>query len=188
MKNYLFVAILVAVTSEYCKARQESKIPSDSPVAVVADVIKHDDWNGCKNPGQMFGGTATDLMKKRFTDGFVKDWNRIAKAAKDHPYLDGDVLTGFQGVSDVTYDSARVKSISETKAEVEATFHFFEDEVEGRPKKTKTISFTLFKETGFWKVDDYEYEDWVGNSATESKTSTLKSVKSTFRKVHQGDP
>lgn len=176
----LFAICIISVRSVYAIDLTKA----ETPETVVADVIRHDDWGDTKKSDRMFSESATELMKKRFTDEFVKDWNRITKASKNSPLLDGDILTGAQGISGVTFESAKIIKQTDVNAKVEASFSYFEDEIEGRPKKTTSLGFYLIKQNGVWKVDDYDYEDWA-TQPKEKTTSNLKSIMSTFRKAHK---
>ena len=123
--------------------------PADTPAEVVSAVVKLDngrDW------APVFAVKPTALMVRYFTSAFNAAWVTAMTHNKDEPVLDGDPITGGQGVTGIA-----LKSISAgpaTGAKVTVVAHLAVRS-EGETKAIlQNVPFTLEKEGGTWKIDD----------------------------------
>jgi hypothetical protein len=57
-------------------------------------------------------------MKEFFTKGFIADWDAAAQKVPD--FMDGDRISGFQGLESLTLKNLKVDSTTETEAKVAA--------------------------------------------------------------------
>jgi Protein of unknown function (DUF3828) len=68
---------------------------------------------------------------------------------EDEPFMDGDPISGFQGLKWLTLKNLKVESKSDTEASVTTTVLVQSDR--SGPEK---IKFILKREAGAWKIDD----------------------------------
>ena len=88
-------------------------------------------------------------MKEFFTKGFIADWDAAAEKNKDQPWMDGDPISGFQGMESLTLKTLKVESASDTEAKVAATIA-----VQSQRSGDENLTFILKREGGAWKIDD----------------------------------
>jgi hypothetical protein len=117
--------------------------PSD-PAGIVSTAIKMDRQNT-----PLFDDGPKGRMKEFFTKVFIADWDAAAENNKDYPWMDGDPISGFQGLESLTLKNLKVESISDTEAKVAATVL-----VQSQRSGDENLTFILKRESGAWKIDD----------------------------------
>jgi hypothetical protein len=122
---------------------KSAPVPNDL-AGIVSAVIKLDRLNT-----PLFDDGAKGRMKEFFTKGFIADWDAAAEKNKDQPWMDGDPISGFQGMESLTLKTLKVESASDTEAKVAATIA-----VQSQRSGDENLTFILKREGGAWKIDD----------------------------------
>jgi hypothetical protein len=115
--------------------------------AVIRSVVAldHGDW------GQLFGEKPTPFMKKYFSPGFNAAWANAMKHNGDEPVLDGDPITGWQGVSSIVLKSfGSAQTVEFIDVIVSANLSVV---TQGKTK-TEAVTFTLKRENDVMRIDD----------------------------------
>jgi Protein of unknown function (DUF3828) len=118
-------------------------VPND-PAAIVSTAIKLDRQNT-----PLFDDGPKGRMTEFFTKGFIADWKAAAEKNKDQPWMDGDPISGFQGMESLTLKNLKVKLASDIEAKIAATLS-----VQSQRSGDENITFNLKREGGAWKIDD----------------------------------
>jgi Protein of unknown function (DUF3828) len=134
----LFQAPKVAVASE-----KEDAIPKpNDPAGIVSTAIKMDRQNT-----PLFDEGPKGRMNEFFTKVFIADWDAAAEKVPD--FMDGDPISGFQGLESLTLKNLKVESATDTDAKVAATVL-----VKSQRSGDENLTFNLKREAGSWKIDD----------------------------------
>ncbi len=115
--------------------------------AVIRSVVAldHGGW------GQLFGEKPTPLMTRYFSPGFNAAWSNAMKHNGDEPVMDGDPVTGWQGVTAVAVTSfGPVQIVESFNAIVVAHLSV---RAEGEIK-AEAVTFTLKRENDVMRIDD----------------------------------
>lgn len=124
---------------------KEDTIPKPGdPAGIVSTAIKMDRQNT-----PLFDEGPKGRMKEFFTKGFIADWDAAAEKNKDQPWMDGDPISGFQGLESLTLKTLKVESVSDAEAKVAATVR-----VRSQRSGDENLTFDLKRESGVWKIDD----------------------------------
>lgn len=117
-----------------------------APIGVVRGLIARDmgGW------GNVFAEQPTAVMREYFTDGFNRSWAKAMTHNQTEPVLDGDPITGWQGVTHVEERATSGGEVDGTTARVVAELRVTAD---GQTKPEKVV-FDLRLENQHWKVDD----------------------------------
>lgn len=119
--------------------------PAD-PARVVVAAIKLEQVPGAVLHDDRPGGP----MRRYFTKGFMTSWSAALAHNKDRPFLDGDLISGYQTVKSLTIRRIHTDSLSEAQASVTTTLFV----QLGAPPLTLDVRFSLKREAGTWKIDD----------------------------------
>jgi hypothetical protein len=109
----LFQAANAAPTRS--ESGKSTPVPND-PAGIVSAAIKLDSQNT-----PLFDDGPKGRMTEFFTKGIIADWKAAAEKNKDQPWMDGDPISGFQGLESLTLKNLKVESASDTEARVAAT-------------------------------------------------------------------
>jgi hypothetical protein len=121
----------------------EDAIPKpNDPAGVVSTAIKMDRMNT-----PLFSEKPTGRMKEFFTRGFIADWDAAAEKVPD--FMDGDPISGFQGLESLTLKNLKVESTTDTESKVAATVL-----VKSQRSGDENLTFNLKRDAGSWKIDD----------------------------------
>ena len=88
-------------------------------------------------------------MKEFFTKDFTAAWEAAFEKNKDQPFMDGDPISGFQGLKSLTLKNLKMESATDTEAKAAATVL-----VQSGRSGDENITFILKRESGSWKIDD----------------------------------
>jgi hypothetical protein len=116
----------------------------NDPAGIVSAAIKLDRQNT-----PLFDDGPKGQMRTFFTKGFVAAWSVAMEKNKDEPFMDGDPVSGFQGLKWLALKSLKVESKSDTEASVTTTVL-----VQSDRSGPENIKFILRRESGAWKIDD----------------------------------
>ena len=116
----------------------------NDPAGVVSAAIQLDRQNT-----PLLDDGPKGQMRNFFTKGFVAAWGIAMEKNKDEPFIDGDPVSGFQGLKRLTLKNLKVDLKSDTEASVTTTVLVQSDR--SGPEK---IKFILKREAGTWKIDD----------------------------------
>lgn len=122
-----------------------------NPTDTVSTVVKLD------YPGSSlfnFNESPTPLMRKYFTADFIAAWVAAMRHNKDRPVLDGDPLTGLQGVKTVTLKSNQTNLITVDRATVNAQVVAQPDGSTFTKPNELNLRFDMKGEHAIWKIDD----------------------------------
>jgi hypothetical protein len=101
--------------------------------------------------GELFAEEPTPLMKKYFSPGFVAAWANAMKHNGEEPVMDGDPISGWQGVTGISVKSfGPAKTVDVIKVIVSANLSVH---TEGETK-AEAVSFTLKRENDVMRIDD----------------------------------
>jgi len=139
----LFQAPKLAALPATSGNEDTTRKPSDPP-GIVATAIKLDRQNT-----PLFIEGPKGRMTEFFTKGFIADWDAAAENNKGSPWMDGDPISGFQGLESLTLKNLKVESMSDTEAKVAATVL-----VRSQRSGDENLTFILKRDAGTWKIDD----------------------------------
>ena len=128
----------------YAMGEAAAEERQNDPAGIVSAAIKLDRQNT-----PLFDDGPKGQMRTFFTKGFVAAWGAAMEKNKDGPFMDGDPISGFQGLKWLTLKNLKVESKSDTEASVVTTVLVQSDR--SGPEK---IKFILKREAGAWKIDD----------------------------------
>ena len=118
-----------------------------APAEVIASVVKID----LLPYGEFYADKPTALMRRYFTDAFNASWANAMTHNGQEPVLDGDPLTGFQGVKAIRLLSTSAPSDGGDTAKVTANLLVT---LEGAKPAKHSVVLTMKREIGSWKIDD----------------------------------
>jgi hypothetical protein len=131
----------------------------ENPAATVSAVVKLDYF---RSPLFNFNEQPTPLMQKFFTSGFIAVWVAAMRHNKEGPVLDGDPLTGLQGVRSVTLKSTQTNLITSDHATVTALVVALPDGSTFTKPQEQNLRFQMERENSVWRIND------IGSSAQPS--------------------
>ena len=121
------------------------------PPGTVSAVVKLDDQ---RSSLFSFNDQPTPLMRKYFTADFITVWIAAMRHNKDQPVLDGDPLTGLQGVKSLVFKSHRTDLINSDPAAVTAQVVAQPDGSTFTRPNEMNLRFDMKREDGSWKIKD----------------------------------
>ena len=125
---------------------QKAKDTADAE-AVIRDVIALDHGDG----GKLFADKPTPLMKRYFSPGFNAAWANAMTHNGDEPVMDGDPVTGWQGVTAIALKSfgpARIVEFVSVVIIVQLSVR-----ADGQTKP-EAVTFTLKRQNDVMRIDD----------------------------------
>lgn len=122
-----------------------------APVGVVRGLIMQDTGGW----GQVFAERPTPVMTSTFTAAFNRSWANAMTHNQQEPVLDGDPITGYQGVTRVVERSTDGAETNPTTAKVTAELSV----TAGGETKVERVFFNLKLEDRHWKIDDIQDQD-----------------------------
>lgn len=128
-------------------------VPAKGPADVVSKVIAAS--RSERPPLFSFDDKPTAQMRTLFTTGFNYAWAKAMSSSQDGPVIDGDPVTGKQGVTNVKLRSVDAGNAGGDAVTVVARIAI---SAGGAPPEDETIRFAMRKESGAWKVDDIAYD------------------------------
>lgn len=129
----------------------EKGADTGNPADTVSAVVNLDDR---RSSLFNFGDQPTPLMRKYFTADFIGTWVVAMRHDTTEPVLDGDPLTGLQGVKAVTLGASQTNLISGDDATVTARVAAQPDGSTFTKPEEQNLHLHMKRENGVWKIDD----------------------------------
>jgi len=101
-----------------------------------------------------FNEIPTAMMRKYFTADFIAIWVAAMRHNKTEPVLDGDPLTGLQGVKSVTLKGNQSNLITADNATVTSRVVAQPDGSTFTKPQKLNLRFHMKRENGVWKITD----------------------------------